>query len=361
MIWPDLLTMAIVGAVTLTVPPFLPQTLSSVCSMLTPSQIYYAPIPSTRTFPITFDGSGDIVYPQWAYPYRGWLLPARQAGTLAIAGPMVVYLAAQACVRSAWDASNAVLGTAWAALLGSLFQVVLKQLIGGFRPYFLAVCMPDPSLASQPGYNRTGLNGVGFQQVMYTTEICTQPDAFMLKNAVTSFPSGHSTAAFAGFGFLFLWTHAKLKVWADHRPAFWKLALTLLPLLVAVTMACALTVDAAHNWYDIVAGAMIGMGMAMASYRSSYAAVWDWRYNHIPLIPDQPFSYDTEGEADHVTETISQSAGWGKAKKSWLPEEEPAGAGAVERRTYGWHEGDDTHSQITLANSGSSQTAGTVV
>lgn len=296
-------------------------------------------------------------------------MPARQAGTLSIGGPMLVYLAAQLRIRSAWDASNAILGTAWAALLGSLFQVVLKQLIGGFRPYFLDVCMPDPSLASQPGHNLTGLNGVGFQRVMYTTEICTQPDAFMLKNAVTSFPSGHSTAAFAGFGFLFLWTHAKLKVWADHRPSFWKLALTLLPLLVAVTMACALTIDAAHNWYDIVAGAMIGMSMALASYRSSYAAVWDWRFNHIPLLPNVPFAYDADGEADHVTETISQSAGWGKAKRSWLATQETDGLTAngdgvaVERRAYRSHDGNnDRHSEITLENTGSSQaTFGNVV
>ncbi|KAJ4165740.1 hypothetical protein LMH87_007360 [Akanthomyces muscarius] len=340
-VWPDLLAMATVGAVAMT--------------------IYYAPIPSTRTFPITFDHSGDIVYPQWAYPYRGWIMPANQAGALSLGGPMLVYLAAQARVRSAWDASNAVLGTAWAALLGSLFQVVLKQLIGGFRPYFLAVCMPDPALAALPGHNTTGLNGVGFQRVMYTTEICTQPDPWVLKNAITSFPSGHATAAFAGFGFLFLWTHAKLKVWADHRPAFWKLALTLLPLLIAVTMACALTVDAAHNWYDIAAGATIGMAMALASYRSSYAAVWDWRYNHIPLLPGQPFSYDAEGEADHVAITISQTAGWGAAKTSWLSEEEPRGSGAVGRRTFGWHDGDDAHSQSTLANGASSQTAANAV
>lgn len=270
---------------------------------------------------------------------------------------MVVYLAAQLRVRSAWDASNAILGTAWAALLGSLFQVVLKQLIGGFRPYFLAVCMPDPSLASQPAHNVTGLNGVGFRQVMYTTEICTQPDPFMLKNAVTSFPSGHATAAFAGFGFLFLWTHAKLKVWADHRPQFWKLAVTLLPLLVAVTMACALTVDAAHNWYDIVAGAIIGMAMALASYRSSYAAVWDWRWNHIPLLPGEPFAYDAAGEAENAARTISRVAGWGVSRKSWLPTGEdeglPEGSGVVGRRAFEWRDGEDSHSQITLARNGS--------
>lgn len=235
---------------------------------------------------------------------------------MSIGGPIVVYIAAQARIESAWDASNAILGTAWAALLGSLFQVVIKQLIGGFRPSFLDVCMPDISLAKT--HNETGLNGVGFQQVMYTTEICTQPDAFMLKNAITSFPSGHSTAAFAGFGFLFLWLNAKLKVWADYKPAFWKLALNIFPLLAAVTIACSLTIDAAHNWYDIVAGSVIGTAMAFASYRTSYAAVWDWRYNHIPLLPEEVFEYGYEMEPDSNSQTLTRSAGWGGARRDWL-------------------------------------------
>ncbi|ATY63015.1 phosphatidic acid phosphatase beta [Cordyceps militaris] len=344
-VWPDLITMAIVGGLALA--------------------IYHAPFPSLRTFPVTFDGSGDVVYPEWAYPYRGWLMPAHQAGALSLGVPLLVYLGAALRLRSLWDASNAVLGTAWAALLGALVQVVLKQLVGGFRPSFLAVCMPDPSRAAQPGGNRTGLDGVGFRRLMYTTDICAQPDARLLRDAVTAFPSGHATAACAGFGFLFLWTNAKLKVWADHRPACWKLALALLPLLAAATMACALTVDAAHNWYDVAAGAVIGSAMALASYRCAYAAVWDWRYNHIPLRPGSPFSYDADGEAEHVAETIARTAGWGVPRKSWLPEEEPAAASgaarATGRRTYGWHGGDDVHSQSALTNNGSSQTAAIAV
>ena len=287
-------------------------------SRLTCSQIYYAPIPITRNFPITFNASGDIVYPEWAYPYRGWIIPSWLSGLVSIGGPVVVYLTAQVRVKSAWDASNAIMGSTWAVLLGSLFQVVVKQLIGGFRPYFLDVCMPDISRAGT--HNETGLNGVGFQRVMYTTEVCTQPNAMKLKTAITSFPSGHSTAAFAGFGFLFLWMNAKLKVWADHKPAFWKLAVLMVPLLLAVTIACSLTIDAAHNWYDIVGGALIGIVMALASYRTSYAAVWDWRYNHLPLQGKEAFLYDAEGDVDYAAQTFTRSVGWGKDRK-WLPEQ----------------------------------------
>lgn len=291
---------------------------------LTGCQIYHSPVPVTRTFPIIFSSTGDIVYPEWAYPYRGWIIPSWASGVAAIGGPIVVYVAAQVRIRSIWDASSAIMGSIWAVLLAS-FQVVIKQLIGGFRPYFLDVCMPDLSRAWTN--NQTGLNAVGFQRVMFTIDMCTQPDAMKLKMAITSFPRGHSTATWAGFGFLFLWMNAKLKVWADYRPAFWKLTLTLLPLLVSIVIACTLTIDAAHNWYDIVAGSAIGAAMALAAYRASYAAVWDWRFNHIPLQPREPFAYGFDGEAD-PGKTFTRSAGWGGGRRP-TPEMDSAMSSAV--------------------------------
>lgn len=244
---------------------------------------------------------------------------------------MAVYMIAQIRIKSAWDASNAIMGTSWACLLGSLFQVIIKQLIGGFRPYFLDICKPDISRAKS--HNETGLNGVGFQNIMYTIEICTQKDPFMIKNAITSFPSGHSTAAFAGFGFLFLWMNAKLKVWSDHKPAFWKLGLTILPLLGAVVIACSLTIDAAHNWYDIVGGCAIGTVMALASYRTTYASIWDWRCNHIPLQQTEAFWYGTEADVDFA-QTLTRSAGWGE-RRVWLESESTALASGADGQTDG--------------------------
>jgi membrane-associated phospholipid phosphatase len=229
---------------------------------------------------------------------------------------MLVYMLSQFRIKSVWDANNAIMGTTWALSLATTFQVALKHFIGGFRPYFLDACAPDVSLARTN--NKTGLNGVGFQQVMFTTEICTQTNELLMKDAVTSFPSGHTAGAFAGFVFLSLWLNAKLKAWSNHKPAFWKLALTILPMLAATMIACSLTIDAAHNWYDIVAGAIIGITMAVASYRATYAAVLDWRFNHVPLREDKPFSYGVEMEGGPVSSameyTFTRSAGWGASR-----------------------------------------------
>ena len=223
---------------------------------------------------------------------------------------------AQVRIRSFWDVNNAIFGLLFSLILGTLFQVILKQLIGGFRPYFLEVCRPDITLATS--HNSTGLNAVGFRQIMYTVDVCTNPDAKALQNAMTSFPSGHSTAAFAGYIFLFLWMNAKMKVFANYQASFWQLSLLFAPLLAAALIVCSLTIDQAHNWYDILAGSTIGTITAFASYRVCYAAVWDWRFNHLPLKRGEVFDYlavaqRTDGVDSNV---FIRKLGWGRRRKA---------------------------------------------
>jgi len=282
--------------------------------------IYKAPLAAVRTFPITFDGSGDIVYPQFAYPNRGWIVSPTLSGIVSILVPIGVIAIAQIRIRSFWDLNNAILGTLYAVVIGTLFQVIIKQLIGGFRPYFLDVCQPDISRVLSGQNNATGLNAVGFHHIMYSVDVCTNPDEGALKNAMTSFPSGHSTAAFAGFVFLFLWMNAKLKVWANYQTSFYWLALLFAPLLGAVLMACALTIDQAHNWYDILVGSIIGTVAAFASYRVCYAAIFDWRYNHIPLARHEVFDY-AAGAAGMVPKyaeraVFARKLGWGRRRRA---------------------------------------------
>ena len=60
-----------------------------------------------------------------------------------------------------------------------------------------------------------------------------------------------------------------------------------IPILLAVLIALSKIIDHYHHWYDVLVGALIGTFFAIISYRMCYAAVWDWRYNHIPL----PYCY----------------------------------------------------------------------
>ncbi|KAJ1308980.1 hypothetical protein OPQ81_004662 [Rhizoctonia solani] len=230
---------------------------------------------STRQFPIVFSQDRDVIYPTFAYPRRNSIIPIWLDALLAILIPTLFFFIAQIRVRSFYDLNTAFWGLVWAVASTTLFQVFLKTLIGGFRPHFLSVCNPDLS--------RIG-TGSGFQGIMYDISICS-PDANKahLRDATKSFPSGHTTAAAAGYVYLSLYFNAKMKIFSNERPHFYKLLVFLAPLLGASLIGGVLTVDNSHHWYDVIAGAVIGTIGAFAAFRMSYASVWDYRFNHIPL------------------------------------------------------------------------------
>jgi len=105
----------------------------------------------------------------------------------------------------------------------------------------------------------------------------------------------------SGFVYLFLYFNAQLKVMSDHRPAYWKMILTIAPLLGASLIAASLTVDEYHNWVSLsqvparsgwpvwlmtvrLRRAITGTLCAFVAFRKTFAATWDFRFNHI-LLP----------------------------------------------------------------------------
>jgi diacylglycerol diphosphate phosphatase/phosphatidate phosphatase len=241
---------------------------------------------------VTF-ANGNIVYPEFAYPLRKEIVP------------IFIILIMQIRIRSFWDVNNAILGLLYSLITAAVFQVMLKCLIGGLRPHFLAVCDPDvPPFGQQAG--------AGWTQIMYDRSVC-RGDKDKIDDSLESFPSGHSTAAFAGFVFLFLYLNAKLKVFANYHPSYWKLIAVYAPVLGATLIAGALTIDEFHNLYDVVAGAIIGTTMAVSSYRMVYASVWDFRFNHVPVARDAAFGYGVaqKGYEGFREAVATRKAGWG--------------------------------------------------
>ncbi|KAI0262869.1 phosphatidic acid phosphatase type 2/haloperoxidase [Gloeopeniophorella convolvens] len=161
-------------------------------------------------------------------------------------------------------------------ITAAVFQVWIKSLIGGLRPHFYDVCKPNVPQGSAP-------TGVGFASLFYDRSICTG-DKDQIDDSLESFPSGHSTAAFAGFVYLALYFNAQLKVMSAHNPAYWKTIVMFAPLLGATLIAGALTIDKFHNWYNVVFGAIIGTCTALVAFRQTFAAVFDFRFNHL-LLP----------------------------------------------------------------------------
>lgn len=255
----------------------------------------------------------EVVYPEFAYPLRKEIIPIWLAAFLASVVPIVIILAMQIRVRSFWDVNNAVIGLLYSLIAAAVFQVFIKWLIGGLRLHFLDVCKPDISRVSPDSVS--GYNYKGFRQIYFTSEVCTG-DRKQINDSLESMPSGHTTAAFAGFVYLYLYLNAKLKVFSNYHPAMWKLIVLYAPLLGAVLIGGALTIDEFHNWYDILAGAIIGSVMAFSSYRMTYAAIWDFRYNHMPLSRGAPFVYDLGGAQQAHTGVFTRKAGWGSGSST---------------------------------------------
>lgn len=259
-----------------------------------------------------------------SYPLQKEVVPIWLAAFLGSMVPILFILLMQIRIRSFWDANNAIIGLLYSLITAAVFQVWLKWLIGGLRPHFLAVCQPQ---VKGPG--------TGFVNIMYDRSVCTGTDEATINDSLESFPSvrakltthwltqgvaatnsgyqGHTTAAFAGFVYLYLYLNAKLKIWSNYHPAMWKLIIVYAPILGATLIGGALTIDHFHNWYDIVAGAIIGTVMAFSAYRMVYASVWDFRFNHVPLTRHTPFSYGMggAGAGGFDTAVFTRKAGWG--------------------------------------------------
>ncbi|KIV82301.1 hypothetical protein PV11_04422 [Exophiala sideris] len=281
--WIDILTMAAMGAIGL--------------------GVYEAKPAPSRSFPVTFV-DGEVVYPQFAYPLRHEIVPIWLAALLGSLIPIFIILCMQIRIRSFWDCNNAILGLLYSLIGAAVFQVFVKWLIGGLRPHFLSVCDPDPALL-QAG-------GTGYGNIMFQRNIC-RGDVNQINDSLESMPSGHSTAAWAGFLYLYFYLNAKMKVFGNYHPAFWKLIALYSPLLGATLITGALTIDEFHNWYDCLAGAIIGSTFAISSYRMVYASVWDFRFNHIPLTRHTPFSYGAgpAGAGGFEAAVFTRQAGWG--------------------------------------------------
>jgi diacylglycerol diphosphate phosphatase/phosphatidate phosphatase len=180
------------------------------------------------------------------------------------------------------------------------------RLIGGLRPHFLAVCKPDPTKLLLKE------KGEGYGKIYFRPDICTG-NKKEINDSLESWPSGHTTAAFAGFVFLSLYLNGKLKVFSNYHPRLWKLIVVWAPILGATLIGGSLTIDEYHHWYDVVSGAIIGTVFAFSAYRMVYASVWDFRFNHIPLARRVPFTYGLGSEAfEGFHDAIfTRKAGWG--------------------------------------------------
>ncbi|KAJ7180753.1 lipid phosphate phosphatase 1 [Mycena filopes] len=143
-----------------------------------------------------------------------------------------------------------------------LFTNVLKNKCGRLRPDFLARCKWDEVALKCTGKKGDVLDGR------------------------RSFPSGHSSAAFAGMTFLSFWLAGQTAAWCFHAPVpasslrssrLGRFTLTLLPLWWAIFVGVSRLEDYRHHKEDVIAGAVIGVVCASICYLAFWTSPFSAR------------------------------------------------------------------------------------
>ena len=288
--------------------------------------------PRDRLFPMWKDPqTGMWVGPiEYSYPPRPMILSTLLCAVVLIAIPLATFTIMQLFVWSIWDWTAASLGLLEAIALmlvmplfepgphlfsflklppiqrlsqvgnqhfatitdpshRTVIQVITKQYIGAFRPYFLSACNPNTAVLNLLApLNAVTAGNVysSHHRVFATSGICRPVSPVLLRRAMQSWPSGHTGTAFAAAVFLALYLNAKLKAFSDYETHLWKMFAITAPLIGAILVAGGLTIDHNHHASDILTSIPLGIFSGLLAYRAKYLSLFDYRTNHIPLVHD---------------------------------------------------------------------------
>lgn len=207
-----------------------------------------------------------FLYLQYAEPFRRkiqpeelWLyknprtlsyVPAHILWPFICIIPFFVIFIANLLNRNRVDGLQAFLALTLAFGINGVVTNSTKLVIGRPRPDFFYRCFPD---------------GKGDLQFP-----CTGNKDDIIEG-LKSFPSGHSSFAFASMMFCTLYLFGKLQVFNQRgKGKSWPLLLSLSPLYCALAVALSRTCDYHHHWQDVLVGSVLGTCIAWLCYFQYY-------------------------------------------------------------------------------------------
>ncbi|KAJ1835579.1 hypothetical protein IWW55_002218 [Coemansia sp. RSA 2706] len=252
-----------------------------------------------------------------SYPYvppdqQTVTVPMLFAVSIGVPVCVVVVLAA-GIKRNMHDLHVGLLGLLMGVSLTLMFTNCLKNVLGRPRPNLLARCLPTPP--TQPLDDPA--------QGLSTIAICTQPNRAVLDEGFRSFPSGHTSLAFAGMTFLMYYLAGKLHVF-DRQGHTYKSFAVFMPLLVAATVGATRVADYWHHPTDVFVGAAIGLCTATFSYHQYYPLLispycdrpYDPRKRPAPVLPLHAHVPHSDDAGGHICLSSSVSPGLHAANAS---------------------------------------------
>ena len=142
-------------------------------------------------------------------------------------------------------------------MLSAFLTDVVKNGVGRPRPDLIARCKPKKGTP---------------QHTLVIIDVCTEKNHHTLHDGWRSFPSGHSSLAFSGLGFLALFFAGQMHVFRP-RTDFARVLLALAPLVGAALIAISRLEDYRHDVYDVTVGSSLGILVAYFSYRRYYPSL----------------------------------------------------------------------------------------
>lgn len=150
-----------------------------------------------------------------------------------------------------------ILGLIISILLATFITDILKDAIGRPRPDLIARCKPAKGT---PGNK------------MVSVEVCTETAHHTLHDGWRSYPSGHSSLAFAGLGWISLVLASQLHV-LRPRASLMVVLSCLAPLLGAALIAVSRLEDYRHDVFDVVSGSILGFMVTYFNWRRYYPSL----------------------------------------------------------------------------------------
>ncbi|KAF8239420.1 lipid phosphate phosphatase 1 [Tricholoma matsutake] len=198
-----------------------------------------------------FERSFDLHDPLISHPHGKDQVSSGLNNTIALWLPILIVTIVGCFRKSFMEIHHGIISVCAGRGLARLITELLKHKIGRLRPDFLARCRWGEAL-----------------------QACTGEKASILDGR-KSFPSGHSSTAFAGMTFLALWLAGQTAAWCFNVPKptasllstrmGW-LFITFLPLSWASFVAITRVEDYRHHKEDVIVGSLIGMFSSAICY-----------------------------------------------------------------------------------------------